>query len=439
MIRINFDALLARIVYVWRWQAIAGTFLLLVAAILASGLIPPIWRGEATLAVSAPAGATLTLDRRPWPATIYAGAYTVAATLPDGRSASARVVLGPGERLDLALPAGLPPPRARPLPPPAPGMRVEQVWWADGGWRIRSAPILTSTAEPDPGAATPTPAPAQTVALGPLGTERLSTLDAYAGLADQLRVEDRLLEAVHRPAPPSGFATDAPGSVEVRGWPGGRTTVPLSDALTLVRFAPDGASLLLAERALAGEQVSLVQPNQPRAPLVAVPGSIRRLSWHDDGSAVVIHSRVGDRLALTLVRLRPTIAAATVAELDTARFAADLVPLTWDAAGLLWVAPDADDTPALWAAPLDTLVPEPRGPLDARALDWLPDGTLRAVVFADGQVAIGRFQGPIFITEIVTATIPPADDLVGIWRSNELLLQSESGAWLLALDTQAGD
>jgi hypothetical protein len=180
-----------------------------------------------------------------------------------------------------------------------------------------------------------------------------------------------------------------------------------------------------------GEQVYLVRPGQARAPIVAVPGRIVRLSWRPDSRAVVIHSIQEQRLTLTLVRLAPTIIAAAVADLDASRYAGAIVPLTWDDAGLLWVAPDQQDVSTLWSAPLASLIPEHKRPLEARALTRLADGTLRVLVVRGERVEIGRIDGDIFVGETTVPRVSPAPDLVGVWQGDELLLQGGGRAWLL--------
>src|SRR5262245_1293459 len=136
--RINFDALVARLIYRWRFQAI-GVVLLLIALVgLGSGLIPPFWKGRADLTITAAPGATVLLDERRWPQQVYAGRHAILATMPDGRGAWADIELQSGQALTLTLPAGLPDPRERSLPPAAPGTHIDQVWWADGTWRVTS-------------------------------------------------------------------------------------------------------------------------------------------------------------------------------------------------------------------------------------------------------------------------------------------------------------
>jgi hypothetical protein len=211
-------------------------------------------------------------------------------------------------------------------------------------------------------------------------------------------------------------------------------TIPISAPLTLLRFAPDGATLLEAEQVPSGgEQVYLIAQNRTRVSLIAVPGQIARLSWRPDGSAVVIHSVAGERLTLTLVRLTPMVSAAAIAELSAAGYAGSIVPLTWDASSLLWVAPDQNSTPALWRAPLMSLIPERKGTLDARALTRLPDGTLRVLTIQDGAVIVGRVQGDIIIGEATVSRVPTAPDLMGIWQGQQLLLQGGGQVWLLDL------
>jgi len=432
--RINLDALLARIVYRWRWRIAIATLLLAGLAALAAGVVPPVWRGEATLVVRAAPEASILVDGRPWPRQLYAGRHTVSAQLPDGRRAWAQVELRSGETLQLDLPSGLPTPQVRQLPASAPNMEVAQVWRSDGAWRVLNSPRLDDLAvTPTPADAQATPQPVQTVAFGLRGAERLTTIDAYGGLADQLHLEGRLLEAVYRPAQDS--RERAAGSLEVRGWGGEHVTIPISGTVTLVQFAPDGSALLVGERTPAGgEEISLVGANQQRAPIVAVPGAIRRLAWHPDGSAVVIHSQADDRLALTLARLRPSIAAVTVAELDAAAYRGALVPLTWAPERLLWVAPDTAGVSRLWSASLATLIPEDAGPLDARALDYRPGGWLRVAVAHEDELVIGRYQRGLLIGEASVPAVALTPDLHGIWHDGELLLHGAGGVWLVTLD-----
>jgi hypothetical protein len=429
---INLDALLARMVYRWRVQVLGAVLLLVALVGLLSGLIPPFWNGRATLAITAAPGATVQIDGRSWPRPVYAGRHTILATMPDGRRAWSDIELRAGQALTLTLPTGLATPRERSLPAAAPGTHIAQVWWTDGTWRVVSIPNPPLETEAEQGKPTPTSAPGQTIAVGRQSVERLTTLDAYAGLADQVHHNSQLLEAVYRPNPSQGFSDQALGSVEVRGWSSVVQTLPISAPLTLLRFAPDGTALLAAERVPSGgEQLFLLRPVQPRIPLVAVPGRIARLSWRPDGTAVVIHSLQGERLTLTVVRLEPTIIAAVVADLDSARYVGAIVPLTWDADGLLWVAPDLQGRSALWSAPLTSLIPERSGDLEARAIWYLPDGTLRALLVQDEEVVIGRYQGDIFIGEATVPRMPAAPDLMGMWHDGELLLQAGDQAWLL--------
>jgi uncharacterized protein YjeT (DUF2065 family) len=433
--RINLDALLARIIYRWRFRSLTVVLLVIVLIGLGSGLIPPFWNGRAVLEITAAPDATIQIDGRSWPRTVYAGRHTLLATRPDGRGSWADFDLPAGQMLTLTLPPGLPEPRERSLPPAAPGTYIDQVYWADGAWRVTSVHDRLAEVDEQGGQAygpTPTTVPGQTVAVSPSGMERLATLDAYAGLADQVHVTDQLIEAVYRLNSTRGFSDQALGTIEVRGWSEATQTVPISAPLTLLRLSTDGATLLTAEQVPGGgEQVYLVTQDTTRVPVVAVPGHITRLSWRPDGSAVVIHSMEGERLTLTLARIRPTVIAAVIADLPASDYAASLVPLTWNNTGLLWVAPDREDVSTLWHTPLQSLIPERKRPMDARALTSLPDGTLRAVTIQGGDVVIGRYQGDIFIGETTVPGIPAVADLMGMWQGNELLLQSGERAWLL--------
>lgn len=431
--RINLDALLARIVYRWRIQASIALLLFVAACGLASGAIPPFWQGRVALAVVAAPGATVSVDGGAWPRPLYAGQHMVAAASADGREAWAIVTLRAGEALTLTLPAGLPEPRELPLPPPAPGWRIDQVWWADDAWRIVSVPdqpTPPASESSSPRGPTPAPSPAETVAIGRRGAERLSTLDAYGGLADQVHLNDQLLEAVYRPQGRGGPA----GLIEVRGWGDLAATIPVSSPLTLLRFAPGGSALLFAERIEPdGEQVYLAQRGRAPAPLVALPGRLARISWHPDGRAATLHSIAGARLSLTLVRLQAPAASALIADLDAGAYAGALVPLTWDAAGLLWVAPDTTHQPALWRASLEALIPERQRALDARAITSLPDGSLRVIAIVNNRVVVGRYQGDQFIGEATLRQTSPSADLAGIWQDSHVLLQGGGRAWLLQM------
>jgi hypothetical protein len=427
--RLNIDALLARVVYRWRAQVLA----MLAAAITLIGattdLIPPVWRGPAALTVHHAPGATLTLDGRAWPGRIYAGAYTVAATLPDGRAAWADVTLQRGAAITLTLPVGLTPPLVRPLPPAAPGMFIAQVWPADGGWRIQSMPP-TPQATARPTEPTPTPAAGQTITLGPRGAERLTTIDAYYGRADMLTIDGQLITAAYRSGEdPQRNA----GEIEIRGWGAQPHTLPLALPPTLLRLAPDGATLLVGEPIAGGEQINAVT-RDGTFPLVAVPGSVARVSWRDDGGALVIHSIAGERLSLTLVRLRPSVAAVAIADLDAANHAGALAPLTWGSERLLWIAPDQEGRSLLWEADLRTLTPTRRAPLDAFAIAPLAGGALRVARVAEGKIEIGRFDQGFLIGEATVDDVPVSADLGGLWRGDELLLQGGNSAWLVTID-----
>jgi hypothetical protein len=428
--QLNLDALLARIIFRWRWQATLGSAAVLALVGIGIGLVPPFWRGTAMLSIDAPAAAVVTVDGTPWRHQLYAGDHRVVAALPDGRTSWADVSLAAGQALTLTLPAGLPAPRVRALPPPAPGFTPQAIWWADGAWRVRSEPLPIPTRESETQRIDPTPTveAGQTVAIRMQGTERLSTLDAYAGLADQVHVNDRLIEAVFLP----DQRGDAIGVVAVRGWGAEEVQIPLSAPLALLRFAPTGTSLLIVERVPgSGEQVSLVWQDAERASLVAVPGHITRVSWREDGSAAVLYSRQGDRLTLTLLRLASSVAASVIADVPADQYVGDLVPLTWDAASLLWVAPDQHTTPTLWRSPLATLIPERIGPLDARALDWTPDGVLRVAVVQQGAVVLGRYQDGRVIGQATVPDVEATSDLAGMWQGDQLLLQGGGKVWLL--------
>jgi hypothetical protein len=430
--RFNIDALLARIVYRWHARLVLALVALIACVGIASGLIPPFWRGAAVLAVQTAPEARITVDGRAWPYQVYAGMHTVMAQIPDGRMSWANVTLAAGEPLTITLPSGLGEPRTQLLAPAAPDLKIDRVWQADGGWRVLNMPAREAVAEgEDVTLSELLPYTGQTVMLRAGGAERLSTLDAYAGLADQVHIGGALIEAVYVPNEQAGRGSAPAGIVDVRGWRTETMPITMSAPLTLVRFSPPGDALLLVEQAAAGEQVSLVQASGERTMLVALPGHITRVSWHDDGRAVVLHSRQGEHLTLTLIRLRPTVVTAVLADVDAAVHAGDIVPLAWDENALLWVAPGEHGTATLWRMSLARPVAEQVMPLDARALAVLPDGDVRVLAAQGEQLVVGRYRGRQFFGEAVVSGVPLADDLMGMWQGEQLLIQGGGRVWLL--------
>lgn len=451
--QINLDALLARIMYRWHIAIMLGMLAVGALSGFASGIIPPFWRDPATLGVIADPAAVITVDGRPWPRPLYAGDHHIIATLPDGRASWADVTLAASETLTITMPAGLPTPRVQALPPAAPGMVIAQVWRSGDSWRVQSAQAPAPvTANDDGTRMQPTPAATvmpSLIAVNPRGMERLTTIDAYGGLADQLTTPARTVEAVFVPNQQAGYGDRSIGTVEVRGWPAASAAITLTHPLTLLRFSPAGDALLLVEQTTAtGVQASIADDDGRRLPLIAMPGQVTRVVWRADGQALALHSiddtasqsqsRDGpvSRLYLTLVRLEPVIAAVTVADLDAAMYAGDGVPLTWGNEGALWIAPDDAGNRVLWRAPLKTLIPERRQALDALALTLLPDGDLRVLLVQGDYLMIGRLHGDVLIGETVVLNVPIADDLTGQFAGDELVVQSGGRAWLLDLAGQ---
>lgn len=420
--RINVDALLARIIYRWHWKIAVAVLTVGSLIGIAGGAIPPFWRGRVELSVQAAPQARITINGNPWTGEIYAGTYTVAATLPDGRRSWVRLTLQSGETVSLSLPAGLLVPQIRQIPSAMPGMRIAAIWRAGDSWRVQSITPLPLDAEAkDNDEAMQT---TQTLAIGASGIERLTTIDAYRGCADVLVVDNVRYEAVYEPAQPGGRRES---QIVVYGWEPMTTTVVGN--VSMVRFAPDGQGLLLAERTVAGEQVRYMTPDASPVPVVALPGKITDLAWHPSGDAVLIASRDQDQHTLTLARLRPTPVAVVVAEPVTG----GLPPYAWGDDEVLWIASDSDGTRHLWRAGLDTLLPERQRPLDARAITQRADGTLRIVTILEQKVVVGQLDGGRFIGEATLANVPAEEDLTGEWYGNELLLRSSHGAWLITM------
>ena len=434
--QINWDALLARIVYRWSGRTLLGMLLLCAVAAIASGAVPPVWRGEAQLELTGPPLARLEVDGKPWPHTLYAGSHIATATLPDGRGSSVEFGLARGERASVALPAGLGHPRVRQLTANGPDSTVVRAGFAGGTWRLQS----THGDDPEAGV--------QTVALDSDGLEPISLLDAYGGLADVLRVGDQEYRALYQPK------TDrAGGSLEVHGWNGGIQTFVVSGTLTLVRWSPDAQALLVAERLRSnGEELRIFRPGAEPEPVLAVPGRVSDILWHPAGHAAALLSRHRDRLTLTAVRLRPTTATRVLAELVVPQASTDangepaiepaaVVPLTWSKAAIEWLAPDERGTSILWRAPLATLLPENAGALEAAAIFRTVDGALRSVRPSGGRLAIGQQQSLHFVVEAWIPDISATSGLAGIWAPDgaSLMLRSGSTTWLVDVYGSSGE
>ena len=436
--RINFDALLARLLF--RWPIQSGLLLVICIALIGvtSGIVPPIWRGQATLVIEASPNGAVTVDGKPWPASLYAGPHQIRTTMPDGRTSWADITLRSGQTLTVTLPIGLQP-VAQPLTAAAPGMYVKQVYYADGAWRIQSVPEVPSLSQDT----TVTESPAfqgqtsQTIAIRPSGAERLATIDTYGGLADQMTLDGKLLEVVYQADTNTSFGRQAQGTVFQRGWTTSEVTIPISNPVTLLRFAPDGEGMLLGEQIGAGEQLSFIPARSTRpVPAVAVPGRTTRIDWQANGDAALITSVDGTRMTLTLLRVRPTLAAAVIAEQRVSSQNNVLVPTAWGLDSVYWIVQDVDGNGVLWRSPLTTLLPERQRPLSAVAIRILPDGSVRTATIVDEQLVIGREHGEQFIGEGVVPNLLATPDLIGRWEQEGLMMQGVEQSWLVTMDEE---
>ncbi len=452
--RLNWRALLARIIYRWHWRVLLVVSLLLGATGMFTGLIPPFWRGTVSMVVIAAPGAAVTVDDQVWPFPLYAGRHRVMAALPDGRASWTAVDLQAGQPITLTLPPGLPTPRVRPIPPAAPGTTINSITWADGAWRVQSSAASARTVETQRASMAPQPElpmPAQTVAITADGLQPLPTLDAYGGRADEVTVNGTRYEAVYRGDDRRGRAG---GVLEIRGWDDVPLTVPLSHTLTLVRWSPTGDALLVSEQVNAdAEQLRVLRRSGVFDTLVAVPGRVREVVWSPDGSGVLLASQRNSQLTLTLARLTPTVAARVIAEVSDVNGADEsaggasrpgsqsptnhlhLPPVHWNGTALEWIGADAQGVSHLWSAPLHTLIPERGQVLPAVALTRLAHGGLRVVAVRNEQVVIAQLQGTILVVETVIPDVPVTVDLQGQWSplGNQLILQSATDAWIVDL------
>jgi len=442
---IHWDALLARIVFRWHRRIAISTAAAAAVIAVASGLIPPVWRGRAHLVVHAPPAAVVRLDGRPVAPTLYAGRHTVSATLPDGRTSWAEVQLTSGVTTTLELPPGLAPIEVRPLPPAAPGTAITRVSHVAGAWRIQSSAVAVAA---DDGSSETVLQDAQTVALTADGLEPLATIDAFGGRADVLRTADSSLEAVTRRM----HDTQTP-LVSVSGWTDLDVTVPITGSVSLLRFAPSGRLLAVSEQiSPLGERVSVIAPDGTPSPLVSVPGRVRDLVWDPASQGLVVASEHGGQASLTLARVGTARAARVIAEhaaqLDAAvpRDAAAstpaaprapfvVAPLLWTGDALEWIAADEQGRSWLWRAPLATLIPQRVAQLDAVAFTRLPTGALRIATVRDGMLLLGQFADGQLVVEGSVPDLPAAATLRGQWAPDgrSLLVQDVSRAWIIDL------
>lgn len=432
--RINFDALLARMVYRWSGRTLMVMLAACATVALLAGAVPPVWRGEAQLRLNGHPEARLEVDGKPWPHQLYAGTHVAVATLPDGRRSSVEFVVRRGETATITLPPGLAKPRVRALPPDGPESTVFRASFVDGTWRVQSR------RSDDVDAAV------QTVALRSGGLEPLSLLDAYGGRADTVTAGSRSYSALYRPA-----ANGSAGALEVRGWQGGGTFA-ITGTLTFVRWAPDAHLLLAAERLRSdGEELRVFSPDAEPAPVLAVPGHVSDIVWHPAGDAAALLSRHRNRLTLTAIRFRPTFATRLLADLVVPGASADasgepaaeplaVVPLTWSGSAIEWLAPDERGLSILWRAPLETLLPERAGALEAAALHRTKEGALRIARAWHGRLAIGQQANGRFHVEAWLPDIPATRDLSGLWSpdGSSLLLRSGRSAWLVDVHGSTG-
>jgi hypothetical protein len=447
------EALLGRIIFRWHWKFALVCMVLVVGGGVISGTIPPLWRGQVSLTVQAEPQATILVDGRRWPFALYAGRHRVEAVLPDGRRSWTHVDLQRDEARHVMLPPGARPPRVRRLPPPAPGSVIKRIWWADGGWRVQSGP---SEAHPSPspralthGTKLPPVMLEQTVAFTNTGLEPLSTLDAYGGKADVLHHDGERLEAVFRADVKPLTAPSAQGrggTLEVRGWDGGPTTLAISQTLTLVRWSPHGQTLLVSEQVTPeAEHLSMLQKNrQTLQPVATISGRIENVIWSPAGDAAVVISQREQRITLTLVRTEPTVASRVIAEVERPAQEVDLLqammPLTWSGDTVEWIAAAADGRPYLWRAQIAVLIPEQVRPLTAVAIHRDSDDSMQVVTVADGMLVLGRATPDGLIVEAEIPEIPVAPELIGQWspQMGQILLHGPSNTWIIDLEKAAG-
>ncbi|MBU6332817.1 MAG: hypothetical protein KGS47_00320 [Chloroflexi bacterium] len=409
--RFDGEALLARLVYRWHRHCLA---LLLLAALAVLLSLNPFWFGDTTIRLTAPPDAVVTVDGHPWSPVVRAGRRRFVATMPDGRRSWSDMTLVAGITTTVRLGGGIGV-TVRPIPPAAPGLHIAAVMPDAGGWRVVS--------QPAPGAA---PAlPQQTMHIGSESSSRLVTIDAYRGLADQTQVAGRLVEALARQEPDIGLA------LTMRGWPGHTRPIDIADDVSRLVLAPDGATVALVQPLDGGEQLTLLTPREA-VPVVAVPGTIVRIIWQPQGAACAVYSIDAGRLALTLVRARPTVAAVTVGERASMPDGV-VMPATWTDDALWWLNLDDAGESQLWRAQLAALVPQRVAPLEALAFTMAPDGAVRFVRRAAAGLEIGRMRAGVIEIEAVVDTVVMGTDLTAFWRADELVVLAGGRAWLLML------
>lgn len=435
--KFNLRALAARLIYRWSW---IGLLLLLVVLglVLLRGGLARLTQGSGTLAIVAPPDATVRLGGLGGRLAESSVVNTVSATLPDGRQSWQTLTVGAGTTVTATLEAGIAELRSRAILPAGPAAQLGAVRWADGAWRVASLTRMeTLGASPAPGAPA-RPYRVETSALTSDATTPLATLNAFNGLADEVTVAGRTQSASYRA--PQGYGTV--GALEISTGGSEAATVPISSTLRWMQWAPDGAALLWAEQATpVSEQLRLWTPRAPVTAVVAVPGQVEAVRWQPSGAAALVVSNDGTAVALTLVRLRPTLDSRVLAVLPIGAAPGQAtagvglrVPLCWSDTRVLWIAPDGAGTARLFSAALADALPSAGPPLTALVLHAEADGTLRlAQAEADGVViARQRADGTILGLGWVP-DVPAAAVTSGQWSPDgtSLVLQGGTQGWFV--------
>ncbi len=425
---LNLRALLARLLYPWRIVTISGILLLIMSCGLLSGIIPPFWRGQGQLVITAAPATTLTINGRPGTAnaTVRSGDYHIVATTSDGAASWADVTVRSGITTTLTLP---PPLRTttRTIPVGAPGSILTTIWWANNGWRITSNP-LSPTAGPSASGPTPTPEAGQTVALVGERSQRIPTIDAYAGIADEMQIGGRSLSAVFVGQRNYGGSV-RDGVIAVTGWTTATTAFTTTSGATLVRFAPDGNALVFGEQIGSGTRLSVGRRDGSVAAIVALPDPIIAIDWQDGRSdALAVVSANATRMTLTMARLGTPTIAAVVADIPERI----TPPIAWTADALHWIATDARGERHHYQAPLATLIPERREALDAVAFRFLPRQVVPQIIIRNGaSLAIGQYDDRQFIGVAMLPDIPADAPISGRWHATTVLLRTADAAWIV--------
>jgi hypothetical protein len=408
-------------------------------------------RGQGTLMLlEVPADAQLALDGQPLnspQSQVLSGAHTLTEQRPGFYGVVLPLTITREQTTTLRLPSLRPRPTVQPVPLPGVGTS----WQAaapdgTGGWRLAAT---TADLRPTPapyGAKAPDLAPRRTLLhLDALGLTRLAALEAYVAADERTTAAGTSWAAYESNAAARAGWLESAGRLTIR-WPGESSVLTPTAPLSGLWWAPDGRQLLVAVQRGGGQDMTIwtSQASTLAAPIVTVPGQIVAVQWHPSGRAAVVLSTnqtAPDTSAAPVWDATLLLPAPGSGESARAlRLAAPpsaalgLVPLAWEADGLLWVTARG----AAWELqriPFSAALPTRLGalPTGTLALHLNGDGALRLLVQEGGVLTLrDAASGATLLT---LDDLPPTPGLSAAWQDDTLLLGTEQELWELTFSS----